>query len=103
MDRIPAQPKKLCHRCEEWHNIEEFGIRNENPDGRNASCKKSFRKYKEGFNKFSLMAALELYRDTLPSLKLLNPNQYKRPDAYDNYITEIRKNNINPINPTHES
>ena len=100
MDRIPALPKKLCHRCEEWHNIEEFGIRNENPDGRNASCKKSFRKYKEGFNKFSLMAELELNQDTLKGLKLFNPWKYKRPDAWDNHITDIR---INQINPTHES
>ena len=101
MDRIPALPKKLCFRCEEWHNVEAFGINNANPDGRNHSCKKSFRVYKESaYNKLGQMAhRLSLY-DTMPALKLLNPNQYKRPDAWDNYITEIRKNNINP---THES
>ena len=97
MDRIPAQPKKLCFRCEAWHNIEEFGINNSNKDGRNASCKKSFRVYKESaYNKLSQLAQEVMLKDTLPSLKLLNPTKYKRPDAWDNYITDIRKNQLTP-------
>lgn len=83
----------FCGRCKEYHPISAFYLSNK------YSCTASFRSFAkvnqgttdviptpDTFEKDYVDQMISLLRMHRPDLKLSNPYQYTRPDAYDNHL-----------------
>lgn len=95
---------KWCYSCKDYHPISAFGKSKRSKDGLGFICTVQYRISKEADpNRIKLVEAdaerggvlthqaIQSLRLTLPMLKLANPYEYKRPDAWDNYLEQNNK------------
>jgi len=102
--------EKWCGNCKTYHDKSLFGRNRASSDGLQWSCMKSCN---DATNRRRMMdilrpipsapidnsgdatdTAIKQLQVIYPDLKLANPYEYKRPDAYDNYIQSLNHNSV---------
>ena len=96
------QGDKWCSNCEVYHTIDSFGKNKISKDGRNWVCTDSRKKTLGKQKELHPEAARIILTDNMPGLNMIKRWKYTRPDAFEIYVTEIRKNQITqqPYEPT---